>query len=93
MHPSVLTRVLGCSPTHVRARDALLADHARLHVKSADYPAVVRAADAAKVLKRELDEEQEAKTRGTVVEGLTDADLDFLDTFEGDVSLSLTVSE
>jgi len=50
-------------------QDAILHDYCRRKVRSADYPGMIQ---------------QEGKTvRGTFVTGLTDRDIDRLDTFEG----------
>ncbi|BGP43878.1 hypothetical protein JCM10449v2_007935 [Rhodotorula kratochvilovae] len=81
-HAAVLARVIGNPGEHLTTTDALLLDHARLHVKGEDYPAVITAADGAKVLGRSLTDD-EASVRGVLVEGLTDNDVALLDEFEG----------
>ena len=63
----------------------LLQDYTRHHVKGVDYPAIVPAVDGTNIIGRTLSKE-EASVRGTVVRGLSAADVRFLDTFEGDVS-------
>lgn len=60
--------------------------YTRHHVKGVDYPAIVPAADGTDIIGRTLSKE-EASVRGTIVNGLSAADIRFLDTFEGDVSL------
>ncbi|KAL5117498.1 hypothetical protein ACEQ8H_004663 [Pleosporales sp. CAS-2024a] len=78
MAPPVLHRVLWASPTpptpahatQLRIRPAVLHAHQRHRVRHADYPALVPASPSASV-------------RGTLVEGLSDADLWRLDVFEG----------
>ncbi|TNY20098.1 pyridoxal phosphate-dependent transferase [Rhodotorula diobovata] len=82
-HAAVLARVLGHPGEALATKDALLVDHARLHVNGEDYPAVVRSADGAKVLGRGLSKD-EASVRGVLVQGLTDDDIALLDEFEGD---------
>ncbi|GAA5854894.1 hypothetical protein JCM9279_000189 [Rhodotorula babjevae] len=82
-HAAVLARVIGSPGEHLTTHDALLVDHARLHVVGEDYPAVVRAHDGAQVLGRALTDD-EASVRGVLVQGLTDDDLALLDEFEGD---------
>jgi len=104
-HAAVLARVIGNPGEHLTTNDALLVDHARLHVDGegpslslsdslpsshadirlpADYPAVVRAQDGARVLGRALTDD-EAAVRGVLVQGLTDDDVALLDEFEGNV--------
>ncbi|GAA5910560.1 hypothetical protein JCM8208_007642 [Rhodotorula glutinis] len=82
-HAAVLARVIGNPGDHLTTTDALLVDHARLHVDGEDYPAVVRSRDAAQVLGRALTDD-ERSVRGVLVQGLTDDDVALLDEFEGD---------
>ncbi|GAA5884190.1 hypothetical protein JCM6882_002172 [Rhodosporidiobolus microsporus] len=82
-HAGVLTRVIGNEGTHLTMRDAVLLDHARLHVEGEDYPAVIAAQDGEKVMGRSLSED-EGRVRGVLVTGLTDGDVRLLDEFEGD---------
>ncbi|GAA6011165.1 hypothetical protein JCM10207_005520 [Rhodosporidiobolus poonsookiae] len=82
-HAGVLSRVIGNPGDHLTTRDAVLLDHARLHVEGEDYPAVVSTADGEKVLARRLSLD-EASVRGVLVTGLTDEDVRLLDEFEGD---------
>ncbi|GAA5877343.1 hypothetical protein JCM8547_003839 [Rhodosporidiobolus lusitaniae] len=82
-HAGVLSRVIGNHGEHLTTRDAVLLDHARLHVEGEDYPAVVSAEEGEQVLKRPL-EDDEGKVRGVLVESLTDEDVRLLDEFEGD---------
>ncbi|GAA6056227.1 hypothetical protein JCM3770_002097 [Rhodotorula araucariae] len=82
-HAAVLARVIGNPGEHLTMTDAVLLDHARLHVKGEDYPAVITSTDGAKVLGRPLTSD-EARVRGVLVEGLTDEDVALLDEFEGD---------
>lgn len=55
---------------NIRMRPALLHNHCRRRVRGVDYPALVV--------------EQDKKAQGTLVEGLTKADIYRLDLFEGD---------
>lgn len=70
-----------------RAAATELQDYTRHHVKNADYPAVVSADKGRKIVGRQLTDD-EASVRGTVVRGLSRSDIQFLDTFEGDVRVS-----
>ncbi|KAK4698914.1 hercynylcysteine S-oxide lyase, partial [Phenoliferia sp. Uapishka_3] len=80
---TVLSRVIGRDSASFSTSDAILKHHTRHHVKGQDYPAVVSASVGAAILGRKLDSE-EASVRGTLVTGLTQKDVAFLDEFEGD---------
>ena len=56
----------------------------------ADYPGIVPYEKGEKVFERELAPEERC-VRGTLVIGLTPADIKKLDTFEGNVSTSLDI--
>lgn len=57
-------------------------------MQNADYPGVVPYALSKNLFNRKLSDD-ERSVRGNVVVGLSDKDVEFLDLFEGDVSLSL----
>lgn len=83
MAREILDRVCGGRPgtarpsERVAIRPALLHGYQRRRVKQADFPAIVPAAPAAPA--------EGACVRGTVVTGLTDADMHRLNVFEGDM--------
>ncbi|EPQ52835.1 hypothetical protein GLOTRDRAFT_46720 [Gloeophyllum trabeum ATCC 11539] len=85
LHPKILKRVIGNDGSHLQICPAVLLDHTRHHVKHADYPAVVPYEKSRVFFDKEL-EPEERSVRGTLVTGLNKRDMDFLDTFEGDVS-------
>lgn len=69
MAPQVLSRVTGHPVTTLTIRPAILPNHRRHRVREADYPALLPQSNSA--------------VRGTLVSGLTDADVRRLDLFEG----------
>jgi hypothetical protein len=80
--------VIGNDGAHLELCPALLREYTRHQVKSADYPAVVPYAQSrAHLFEKDLAAEDRC-VRGTLVRGLTKADMDFLDVFEGDVSIA-----
>lgn len=88
IHPEVLSRVIGKPGVHLTTNSANLESHTRFHVKGEDYPAVVDNSAARAVMGRDLSEE-EGRVKGCLVQGLTDEDVKFLDSFEGDVSTGI----
>ncbi|KAF9003981.1 hypothetical protein BDQ17DRAFT_1355254 [Cyathus striatus] len=82
MHPKILTRVIGNNGEHLKFCPALLHGYTRHQVLSEDYPGVIPYDKGVDFFKRELPEDDRC-VRGTVVEGLTDRDIMYLDIFEG----------
>ena len=75
VHPKILARVIGNDGSHLTVQNAVL-DGAKLyHVKGEEYPGLIRMPSSAG---------QVNAVKGTLVRGLTSADLACLDAFEGD---------
>ncbi|CBQ69802.1 conserved hypothetical protein [Sporisorium reilianum SRZ2] len=75
VHPKILARVIGNDGAHLEVQNGVL-DGARLHhVKGEEYPGLVHVESAAGSINA---------VKGTLVRGLTPADLRCLDAFEGD---------
>lgn len=83
MVKEILQRVIGHEGAQLTTHDANLVGYTRHHVKRADYPGVVTAEQGLKIMGRPLTDD-EASVRGVVVTGLSPADMDLLDEFEGD---------
>ncbi|EIM91234.1 uncharacterized protein STEHIDRAFT_50247 [Stereum hirsutum FP-91666 SS1] len=84
MHPKILRRVIGHEGDRLEICPAVLMDHTRHHVKHADYPAVLPYEKSKELFERGLSREEKS-VRGTLVVGLTNKDIHFLDVFEGNV--------
>ncbi|KAK0561075.1 hypothetical protein OC861_005995 [Tilletia horrida] len=87
VHPAILERVIGNPGAHLRVRTAILPAYATWHVTNVDYPALVSLSNRQPIVPQGQDAATAAKTTvvpGTVVSGLTDSDLRYLDLFEGD---------
>ena len=76
---SVSTQSLGPSTVFVVTHADYLHQHA-------DYPAIISSEQGKALLGRELTSEENS-VRGTLVSGLTEKDLAFLDGFEGNVCI------
>lgn len=70
VHPRILARVIGSAGAHVRVHNAVLDGATLYHVRGEEYPGLVRTPTG--------------MVKGTLVTGLTDADVQCLDAFEGD---------
>ncbi|KDQ57333.1 hypothetical protein JAAARDRAFT_35959 [Jaapia argillacea MUCL 33604] len=90
LHPTILKRVIGNDGSHLEICPAILLDHTRHHIKGADYPAVVPYERSKILFDHEL-EPEDRSVRGTLVTGLSQSDIDFLDTFEGNEYVRTTV--
>ncbi|KAK0536335.1 hypothetical protein OC842_002010 [Tilletia horrida] len=96
VHPAILERVIGNPGAHLRVQNAILPAYATWHVQGVDYPALVALSDRAPQASITALPEAAitaspgdaspapAAVPGTLVSGLTDADLRYLDLFEGD---------
>jgi hypothetical protein len=84
MHPRILRRVIGNDGSHLQICPGILLDHTRHQVRYADYPGILPYEESKTMFKGEL-EPEERSVRGTLVTGLTDADMVLLDIFEGNV--------
>ncbi|KAE8266234.1 hypothetical protein A4X09_0g6112 [Tilletia walkeri] len=87
VHPAILERVIGNPGAHLRVRNALLPAHATWHVQKVDYPALVPISERRPQQQHpssSSDTDAEIVVPGTLVSGLTDRDLRYLDLFEGD---------
>ncbi|KAH8823352.1 hypothetical protein DL96DRAFT_1617318 [Flagelloscypha sp. PMI_526] len=82
MHPKILIQVIKNDGSHLRIAPAVLLEHTRHQVKSADYPGVVPISRSQKLFDHELSSDERV-VRGTLVTGLTESDIRFLDYFEG----------
>ncbi|KAG6817680.1 hypothetical protein H0H87_005439 [Tephrocybe sp. NHM501043] len=84
MHPKVLQHVIGHNGAELQICPAVLLDFTRHKVKlqKAEYPGMIPYEQSRILVKRELSPE-ERSVRGTLVTGLSDKDLQFLDDFEG----------
>ncbi|EGN98607.1 hypothetical protein SERLA73DRAFT_181151 [Serpula lacrymans var. lacrymans S7.3] len=83
LHPEILKRVIGNDGSHLNVCAALLPEYTRHQVKLADYPGIVPYSRSKTMFDHELDLE-ERSVRGSLVTGLTAADMKLLDIFEGD---------
>ncbi|KDE07231.1 hypothetical protein MVLG_02454 [Microbotryum lychnidis-dioicae p1A1 Lamole] len=83
VHPKILARVTGHSGANLTTCEALLPNHTRHHVIGEDYPAVVSLSLGRAIIGRELTAE-DSRVQGSLVRGLTDQDIAYLDEFEGD---------
>ncbi|KAE8259420.1 hypothetical protein A4X13_0g1027 [Tilletia indica] len=88
VHPAILERVIGNPGAHLRVRNALLPAHATWHVQKVDYPALVPISERRPQQQQhpssDADTDADIVVPGTLVSGLTDRDLRYLDLFEGD---------
>ncbi|KIL67642.1 hypothetical protein M378DRAFT_73316 [Amanita muscaria Koide BX008] len=86
MHPKILRRVIKNDGKHLKICPAVLSDYTRHRIRNEDYPGLVPYDKGKKLLNRELAPDERC-TRGTLVIGLTAADLRRVDAFEeeGDV--------
>ncbi|KAK2460319.1 hypothetical protein APHAL10511_007708 [Amanita phalloides] len=91
MHPKILREVLRKKGKHLQICTALLMDYTRHQVKNADYPGIVPYETGRKLIDRELEPEERC-VRGTLVTGLTMADIKRLDWFETDDYIREVVS-
>ncbi|KAF8962793.1 hypothetical protein BDZ97DRAFT_1662492 [Flammula alnicola] len=82
MHPKVLKAVIKNDGSHLQLCPAVLLDYTRHKVKGEDYPGVVPFDRGIKLFTHTLSQE-ERSVRGTLVNGLTEKDIKFLDIFEG----------
>lgn len=80
MFPAIVTRLLGRSASELDFSEAILPGFVRLHIKERDYPALVTLEDANKTFGN-LGEDS---VKGVLVKGLTSAEMDLLDEWEGD---------
>jgi len=83
MHPDILKRVIGNDGAHLRICSAILLDHTRHHVNQADYPALLPYSKSKAMFNRKLSPEEKS-VRGSLVTGLSESDMRFLDIYEGD---------
>ncbi|PPR00792.1 hypothetical protein CVT24_000757 [Panaeolus cyanescens] len=83
MHPRILQRVIKNDGVHLECCPAVLTDFTRHKVKGADYPGLIPYSKGKTLFDHPLTTEEKS-VRGTVVKGLTEADLEALDRFEGD---------
>jgi hypothetical protein len=73
------------SPSSMAQRGIVAYHHHQHVLQHADYPGIVPySLSHEKLFKRDLPEDERC-VRGTLVWGLTDLDLEFLDVFEGSV--------
>ncbi|KAJ7756468.1 hypothetical protein DFH07DRAFT_820686 [Mycena maculata] len=84
MHPAILKRVIGKDGSHLQICPAVLLKFTRHCVKDADYPGIIPYDEGRRAgfFPRDLDREA-CSVRGTMVTGLSDDDMKYLDTFEG----------
>lgn len=75
VHPNILARVIGNDGAHLTVQNAVLDGAKLFHVKGADYPGLLHVASSPASINA---------VKGTLVTGLTRADLRCLDAFEGD---------
>ncbi|KAK4684179.1 hercynylcysteine S-oxide lyase, partial [Tremellales sp. Uapishka_1] len=80
--PAILCRVLGHRCDTLTFRDALLPNYTRHCVKHEDYPAVISREQTEQLRSGPIAPE-DCNTRGTLVKGLTFADVRALEVFEG----------
>jgi len=85
-----LKRVIGNDGSHLEICPAVLLDHTRHKVKHADYPGILPYSTSRSMLNHEL-EPEDRSVRGSLVVGLSKADMSCLDVFEGDEYLRKTV--
>ncbi|PPQ64595.1 hypothetical protein CVT26_001993 [Gymnopilus dilepis] len=83
MHPKILKAVIKNDGPHLKVCPAVLLDYTRHEVKGCDYPGIIPFDRGIKIINRELSQEEKS-VRGTLVKGLTDKDMAYLDDFEGD---------
>ncbi|KAF8199547.1 hypothetical protein BJ912DRAFT_949375 [Pholiota molesta] len=82
MHPKILKAVIKNDGSHLQLCPAVILEHTRHKVKGADYPGVLPFSRGEKLFSRTLTRE-ERSVRGTLVKGLTEEDMKYLDIFEG----------
>ncbi|GAC98439.1 hypothetical protein PHSY_006033 [Pseudozyma hubeiensis SY62] len=75
VHPKILARVIGNDGDHLTVQNAVLDGAKLFRVKEAEYPGLVREDSSSTNINA---------VKGTLVSGLTDSDVGYLDTFEGD---------
>ncbi|TEB34769.1 hypothetical protein FA13DRAFT_1625428 [Coprinellus micaceus] len=82
MHPRTLKQILQNNGEHLRFCPAVLIGYARHKVKGQTYPGIITLSQSESILGMKHHSLQESVVRGTLVEGLTEADLKRLDDFE-----------
>ncbi|KAF9485203.1 hypothetical protein BDN70DRAFT_679573 [Pholiota conissans] len=82
MHPKILKAVIKNDGSHLQLSPAVILDYTRHKVKGADYPGVLPFKRGEKLFTHTLSRE-ERSVRGTLVKGLTEQDIKYLDEFEG----------
>ncbi|TFK20281.1 hypothetical protein FA15DRAFT_673599 [Coprinopsis marcescibilis] len=83
MHPTILKQIIQNEATHLVYCPAILLNYTRHKVKDVDYPGIIPESKGKTLFSRELSQD-ERSVRGTLVMGLTESDIEFLDYFEGD---------
>jgi len=83
LHPEILKRVIKNDGSHLKIRPAILLDHTRHKVKRGDYPGMLPYSKSRSMLDHDL-EPEDRSVRGSLVFGLSEADISSLDVFEGD---------
>ncbi|OCH86994.1 hypothetical protein OBBRIDRAFT_796617 [Obba rivulosa] len=82
LHPKILQSVIKHQGNELRICPALVLDHTRHQIKETDYPGMLPYKKSRKLFPKEL-KARDRTVRGTLVKGLTDADMALLDQFEG----------
>ncbi|KAF8635179.1 hypothetical protein AX15_000511 [Amanita polypyramis BW_CC] len=90
MHPKVLKTVIGNDGKHLKICPAVLRDYTRHKIFNEEYPAILPYEKGGKLFDRELELEERC-VRGTLVIGLTSANIRKLDVFEGNEYIRQTV--
>ncbi|KAG1895386.1 uncharacterized protein F5891DRAFT_1059173 [Suillus fuscotomentosus] len=83
MHPEILKRVIGNDGSQLQMCPALLPDYTRHQLKNEDYPGILPYSQSRAMFDHDLNSEEKS-VRGSLVTGLSDADVQLLDIFEGD---------
>lgn len=83
VHPKILARVIGNDGAHLEIQNGVLDGAKLFHVKGEEYPGLLRMDSTSTAINA---------VKGTLVRGLTPADLRCLDAFEGDEYERLPVS-
>ncbi|KAF8905110.1 hypothetical protein CPB84DRAFT_1960658 [Gymnopilus junonius] len=86
MHPKILKAVIKNEGAHLKVCPAVLLDYTRHEVKGCDYPGIIPFDKGVRIINKPLTRE-ERSVRGTLVTGLTDEDIVYLDRFESDVGI------
>ncbi|KAF9648825.1 hypothetical protein BDM02DRAFT_2058431 [Thelephora ganbajun] len=86
LHPEILKRVIGNKGSRLKICPAVLLDHTRHKVKHADYPGILPYSKSKFMLGHDLEVEEveDRSVHGSLVIGLSQADMNCLDVFEGD---------